>query len=176
MLYSQSYSFSSSHIQTWELDHKNGWAPKNSCFRTVVLEKTPESPLDRRKIKQVNPKGNQPSIFIAKTDAEAEAPVLWPPDAKNQLIATDPDAGKDWGQEDEKATEDKIVGWHHKLNRHEFEQTPGDSGWQRSLTCCSPRGCKESGTTYWLNTNHKQIIPLQESNAHKGSMLYCFWL
>ena len=159
--FSQSYSFSSSHIQTGELDHKNSWAPKNWCSRTVVLEKTSESPLDRRKIKQVNPKGNQPSIFIGKTDAEA--PVLWPPDGKNHLTGTDPDAGKDWGQEDEKATEDKMVGWHHKLNRREYEPTPGDSGWQRSLAGCSPRGCEESGTAYWLNHHHKQITPLQAS-------------
>ena len=125
--YSQSYGFSSSHIQMWELDHKEGWAPKNWCFQTVVLEKTLKSPLDSKKIKTVNPKGNQPWIFIGKTDAEAEAPILWPLDAKSQLIGKDPDAGKDWGQEEKGVTEDEMVGWHHQLNGHEFEQILGDS-------------------------------------------------
>ena len=99
--YSQSYGFSSSHIWMWELDHKEGWEPKNWCFWTVVLEKTLESPLDCKEIRTVNPKGNQSWIFIGRTDAEAEAPVLWPPDVKNWLIWEVPDAGKDWRQEDE---------------------------------------------------------------------------
>ena len=105
-LYSQSYSFSSSHVRMWELDHKEGWVPKNWCFWTVVLEKTLESPLDCKEIKPVNPKGNQPWIFIGKTDAEGEAPILWPPDAKNWLIGKDPDAGKDWRQEEKGMTSD----------------------------------------------------------------------
>ena len=101
------------------------------------LEKTLESPLDSKEIKPVNPKGNQPWVFIGWTDAKAEAPVLSPPDAKNQLIGKDPDAEKDWGQEEKGVIEDKMVGWHHRLNGHEFEQTPGDSEGQGSLVCCS---------------------------------------
>ena len=97
-LYSQSRGFSSSHVWMWELDHKEGWAPKNWCFRTVLLEKTLESPLDSKEVKPVHPKGNQPWIFIGRTVAEAEAPVLWPPDVKSRLIGKDPDAGQDWGQ------------------------------------------------------------------------------
>ena len=107
---------------SWELDHKEGWVLKNWCFQIVLLEKTLESPLDS-KIKPVNPKGNQPWIFTGRTDAEAEAPVLWPPDAKSQLNGKDPDAGKDWRQEDKGMTEDEVVGWHHWLNGHESEQT-----------------------------------------------------
>ena len=111
-----------------------------------MLEKTPESPLDSMEIKSLNPKGNQPWIFIGRTDAEAEAPILWSPDAKNQLTGKY-DAGKDWGQEEKGATEDQMIGWHHQLNGHEFEQTPGDSEGQRSLACCSPWGRKELNTT-----------------------------
>ena len=117
--YSQNYSFSSSHVWMWELDHKEGWALKSWCFWTVVLEKTPESPLGC-KIKPVNPKGNQSWIFTGRIDAEAEAPILWPPDAKSWLIGKDPDAGKDWRQEEKGMTEDDVTGWHHRLNGHEF--------------------------------------------------------
>ena len=119
--FSQSYGFSSSHVWMWELDHKENWAPKNWCFWTVVLEKTLESPLDSKEIQPVHPKGNQSWIFIERTDAEAEAPVSQPPDVKNWLIGKDPDAGKDWGQEEKGMTEDEMVGWHHQLNGHEFE-------------------------------------------------------
>ena len=119
----------------WELDHKEGWAPKNWCFWTVVLEKTLESPLDCKEIKSVNPKGNQLWIFIERTDAEAEAPILWPPDAKSQLIGKDPDAGKDWRQEEKGAIEDEMVRWHHRLNGHEVEQTQEDGEGQGSLVC-----------------------------------------
>ena len=130
---SQSHGFSSSHVRMWKSDHKEGWAPKNWCFRTVVLEKTLESPLDWKEIKPVNPKGNQPWIFIRRTDAEAEAPIFWPPDAKSRLIGKDIDAGKDWRQEEKGTTEDKMAGWHHRLNGHEFEQALGDSEGQGSL-------------------------------------------
>ena len=126
-LYNQSYGFSSSHVRMWELDHKGGWVSKNWCFRTVVLEKTLESPLDSKEIKQVSLKGNQPWIFIGRTDAEAEAPTLWPPNAKSWLIGKDLDAGKDWRQEEKGMTEEEMVGWHHWLNGREFEQTWGDS-------------------------------------------------
>jgi len=110
---SQSYGFSGSFVGMWELDHQEGWAPKNWCFQTMVLEKTLESLLDSKEIKPVNSEGNQPWIFIGRIDAEAEAPILWPPDAKSQLIGKDRDAGKDWGQEEKGATEDDMVGWYH---------------------------------------------------------------
>ena len=115
-LYSQSYGFPSSHVQLWELDHKEGWVPKNWCFEIVVLEKTPESPLDSKEIKPVNPKGNQPLIFTERTDAETETTILWPPNVKSQLTGKDPDAKKDWWQEEKEVTEDEMVGWHHWLN------------------------------------------------------------
>ena len=117
----------------WELDHKEGWAMKDWCFWTVVLEKTLESPLDCKKMKPVNPKWNQSWIFIGRTDAEAKAIVLWPSDAKSWLIRKDPDAGKNWRQEEKGRTEDEMVGWHHWLNGHEFEQAPGDGEGQGCL-------------------------------------------
>ena len=112
---SQSHGFPSSHIRMRELDYKEGWAPKNWYFRTVVLEKTLESPLDCKEIKSVNPKGNHSWIFIGRTDAEAEASILWPPDVKNWLIGKDPDAGRDWRQEEKGVQDDEVVGWHHWL-------------------------------------------------------------
>ena len=118
---SQNYGFSSSHEWIWELDYKESWALKNWCFWTVVLEKTLESPLDCKEIQPVHPKGDQSGVFIGRTEAEAEIPILWPPDAKSWLIWKDPDAGKDWGQEEKDTTEDEMVGWLHQLNRHEFE-------------------------------------------------------
>ena len=134
-----------------ELDYKESWALKNWCFWTVVLERTLKSPLDSKEIKPVSPKGNQSWIFIARTDAEAEVPILWPLDAKNWLIGKDPDAGKDWIQEKKGTTEDEMVEWHHWLNGHEFEQAPGVGDRQESLACCSPWvawTCKESDTTW----------------------------
>ena len=110
-----------------------------------------ESPLDCKKIKPVNPKGNQSWIFIGRTDAEAETPMLWLPDEKNWLIGKDPDAGKDWRQEEKGTIEDEMVGWHHQLNGHEFEQAPGVGDGQGGLACCSPCGWRESDTTEWLN-------------------------
>ena len=154
---SQSYGFSTSHGWMWELDHQEGWAPKTWCFQTVVLEKTLESPLDSKKIKPINFKGNQPWIFIARTGAEAEAPIPWPPYAESWLIGKDPDAEKDWRQEEKGVTEDKMVEWHHWLNGHEFEQTPGDSEGQGSLACCSPWGHRESDTTELLNKTTSHI-------------------
>ena len=111
-LHSQSYGFSSSHVWMWELDHKEGWAPKNWCFWTVVLEKTIESPLDCKKIQSVHPKGDQSWIFTGRTDAEAETPILWRSNTKDWLIGKDPDAGKDWRQEEKGMKEDEMVGWH----------------------------------------------------------------
>ena len=121
--------------------------PKNRCFWTVVLEKTLESPLSCKEIQLVHPKGNQSWILIENNDAEAETPILWLPDVKNWLIGKDPDAGKDWGQEEKEATEDETVGWHHWLNRQEFAQTQGDSERQESLVCCSSWGHKKSDST-----------------------------
>ena len=146
-----SYGFSSSHVWMWELDYKESWASKNWCSLTLVLETTLESPMDCKEIKPDNPKGNQPWIFIGRTDAEVEAPTLWPPDTKNWLTRKDPDAGKDWGQEEKGTTEDEMVGWHHWLNGHESEQVPGDGEGQESLACCSPWGQKESDMTEKLN-------------------------
>ena len=135
----------------WELDYKESWAPKNCCFWTVVLEKTLESPLDCKDIQPVHPKGNQPWIFIGRTDAEAETLTLWPPDAKSWLIWKDPDAGKDWGQEEKRTTEDEMVGWHHLLNEREFGWTLGVGDGQGGLACCSPWGRKKSDLTERLN-------------------------
>ena len=132
-----------------KLDYKDGWWSKNLCFWTMVLEKTLESPLDCKEIKLVHPKGNQPWIFIGRTDAEA--PILWPPDVNNWLIGKDPDAGKDWRQEEKGTIEDEMVGWHHQLDGHEFEQAPGVGDRQGSLVCCSPWGRKESDMTEQLN-------------------------
>ena len=113
----------------WELDYKESWVPKNWCFWTVVLEKTLKSPLDSKEIQPVHPKGNQSWIFIGRTDAEAETPILWPPDAKSWLICKDPDAEKDWRQEEKGMTEDEMVGWHHRLNGHEFWVNSGSWWW-----------------------------------------------
>ena len=148
---SQSYCFSSSHVWMWELDHKEDWVLKNWCFWTVVLEKTLESPLDCTEIQPVHSEGNQSWIFIGRTDAEAETPMLWPPDAKNWLIGKDLDAGKDRRQEEKGMTEDEMVGWHHWLEGHEFEQAPGVGDGQGGLVCCSPWCHKESDTTEQLN-------------------------
>ena len=117
---------------------KKGWALKNGCFRTVMLGKTLECPMNCKEIKSVNTKGNHPWMFIGRTAAEAEAPILWLPDTKSWLIRKDPDAGKDWRQEEKRAAEDEMVRQHRLLSGHEFEQTPGGSGGQRSLACCSP--------------------------------------
>ena len=153
----------------WELDHKEGWALKNWCFWTVVLEKTLESPLDYKEIKPVNPKGNQSWIFIGRTEAEAEAPILWPTDGKSWLTGKDPDAGRDCGQEEKGMTEDEMVGWHHRFNGHEFEQAPGVGHGQGSLVCCSPWGCKvgydwETEPNWICNTKspgHWRQLPLR---------------
>ena len=115
------YGFSSGHVWKWELDCKESWVPKNWCFWTVVLEKTLETPLGCKEIQPVHPKGDQPRVFTGRTDAEAETPILWPPDVKSWLIWKDPDAGKDWRLEEKGTTEDETVGWHHWLNGHESE-------------------------------------------------------
>ena len=138
----------------WELDHKEGWVPKNLCFPTVVLETTLESPLDSKEIKLVNPKENQPWISIGILML-TEAPILWPPEAKHRFTGKDPDAGKGWRQE-KGMTENERVGWHHQLNGHEFENIQGDSEGQGSLVFCSPQGHKESDMT----VTQQQIVNL----------------
>ena len=153
---SQSYGFSSSHVWMWELDYRESWA-QNWCFWTVVLEKTLESPLGCKEIQLVNPKGNQSWIFIGRTDAEAETPIFWPPDAKNWVIGKDPDSVKDWRQEEKGTPEDEMVGCHHWLNGHEFEQAPGAGEEQGNLVCCSPWCYKYSDMIEqlnWAKLNH----------------------
>ena len=135
----------------WELDYKESWVQKNWCFWTVVLEKTLESPLDCKEIQPVDPKGDQPWVFIGRTDVEAETPILWPPHVKSWLIGKDPDAGRDWGQEEKGMTECEMGGRHHQLNAHEFGWTLGAGDGQGGLTCCDSWGCKDSDTTEWLN-------------------------
>ena len=132
-LFSQSYGFSSNHVQMRKLNYKESWAPKNWCFWTLVLEKTLENPLDSKEIQPVHLKGNQSWIFIGRTDAKAEIPVLWPLDMKNWLIRKDPDAGKNWRQEEKGMTEDEMVGWHHWLSGHVFGWTPGVGDGQGGL-------------------------------------------
>ena len=143
--FSQGYGF------MWKLNCDDSWVLKNWCFWIVVFEKTLESPLDCKEIQSGHPKGNQSWIFIGRTDAEAEIPILWPPDVKNWLIRKEPDAGKDWRQEEMGTTEDAMVGWHHWLNGQEFEWAPGVGDGQGSWACCSPWGCKGSDTTERLN-------------------------
>ena len=173
---SQSYGFSSSHGWMWELDFKESWVPKNWCLWSVMLEKTLESPLDIKGIKSLNPKGNQSWIFIGRTDAKAETPVLWPPDVKNWLIGKDFDDGKDWRLEEKRMTEDEMVGWHHWLHRHEFEQGPGFGDGHASLACYSPWGHKELGTTEWLNWT--EVTSFVSDSAKYGpypTSLLCPW-
>ena len=143
--------FSSSHVWMWELDYKESWVPKNWCFWTVALETNLESPLDCKEIQLVHPKWDQSWVFIGRTDAKAETPVLWLPDMKNWLIGKDPDAEKDWRQEEKGSTEDEMVGWHHWLNGHEFGWTPGVGNGPGGLVCCGPWGCKKLDTTERLN-------------------------
>ena len=139
----QGYGFSSSHVWMWVLDYKENWALKNWCFWTVVFEKTLESLLDCKEIQPVHPKWNQSWIFIGRTGAEAATPILWPPDVKNWVLGKDLDAGKDWRREEKGTTEDEMVGWHHWLDGHEFEQAPGVDA--RGSLC--PWGHKELGMT-----------------------------
>ena len=153
---SQSYGFSRIHVWMWELDYRESRAPKDWRFWTVVLEKTLESPLDCKEIKPANLKGNQPRIFTGRTDVEGEALILWPLDLKNELIGKDPAAGKDFRQELKGTTEDEMVGWHHRLDGHEFGQTSGNSEGQGSL-CAAVHGVAKSRTTrtrgLWIITN-----------------------
>ena len=160
--YSQSCGFSSSHAWMRELELKEGWASKNWCFWNVVLEKTLESPLDSNENNPVNPKGNQPWIFFGRTDAETEAPILWPPDGKSQPIRKDPDAGKDQRQEEKGTTEHEMVAWHHLLSGDEFEQAPGDGEGQGSLESCS-HGVAKSQTWLSNQTTTNVTVNMQEA-------------
>ena len=162
---SQGYGFSSSHVWTWELDYKESWVPKNWCFWTVVLEKTLASLLHCKEIQPVNPNGNQSWIFIGRTDVEAETAILWPPDAKSWLIWKDPDAGKDWGQEEKGMMEYEMVGWPHQHNGHGFGWTSGVGDGQGGLACYGLWGCKELDMTERLNWT--ELINMYTS-------LYCF--
>ena len=153
----------------WELNHKEGWAPKNWCFQTVVLEETLESPLDSKEIKPINPEWNQSWIFIGRTDAEVEVPILWSPNARSRFIGKDPDAGKVWGQDEKGVTETLRLPTHVK--GHEFGQTLGDGEAQGSLVCCSPSGRKELDMTKQLNNNKTRMPTLTTFIQHSiGSL------
>ena len=143
---SQGYGFSTGHVWIWELDCEESWAPKNSCFWTVVLEKTLESPLDYKEIQPVHSKGDQSGVFFEKTDAKAETPILWPPHTKSWLTGKDSDVGMDWGQEEKGMTEDEIAGWHHWLDGRESGWTPGVGNGQGGLAWCNSWGPEESDT------------------------------
>ena len=184
---SQNYGFSSRHVWMWELDYKESWVLKNWCFWTVGLEKTLESPLDCKEIQPVHPKGNQSWICIRRTDTEAEAPILWPSDVKSWLIGKAPDAGKDWRQEEKGMTEDEMVGWHHWLDGHEFEQALGVGDQQGSLVCCSPWGHKDwTQLSDWTELNwyihsieYWAIIKLLQIHAFmdvERCPWYIFWI
>ena len=146
----------------WELDHKQSWALNNWCFWTVVLEKTLEGLLDCKEIQPAHPKGNQSWIFIGMTDAEAETPILWPPDVSNWLIWKYHDAGNDWRWEEKRTTEDEMVGRHHRLDGHEFEQTQGVGDGQGSLACCSPWGSKsQTRLSNWTELKMQYVFHSQ---------------
>ena len=138
-------------VSLWELDCEESWAPKNWCFWTVVLGKTLESPLDCKEIQPVLSKGDQSWVFFGRNDAKAKTPILWPPHVKCWLTGKDSDAGRDWGQEEKRMTEDEMAGWHHQLNGHEFKWTPGVSDRQGGLACCDSWGRKELDTTEQMN-------------------------
>ena len=169
-LSSQRYGFSNSHVWMWELDHKEGWMPKNGFFQILVLEKTFESALDCKDIQPVHPKGNQSWIFIGRTDAEAETPILWPPDVKDWLIRIDPSAGKYWRWEEKGMMEDEMVGWHHQLNGHDLSKLQELVMYREgSLACFSPWGRKELDTTEWLM---RSVIPYTHTHTHTHTHTY----
>ena len=147
----------------WELDYKESWAPKSWCFLNV-LEKTLESSLDCKEIKQVNSKGNQSWIFIGRTEAKAETPILWPPDAKNWLTRKDSDAGKDWRREEKGMTDDEVFGWHYQLNGHECEQAPGVGDGQGILACCKSMGSQR--------VRHDWVTELNWTTSHLHCVIH----
>ena len=141
--------------ESWTFSEES-WALKNWWVWTVVLKKTLESPLDCKEIQPVHSKGDQPWVFIGRNDAKAESPILWPPHVKSWLIGKDSDAGRDWGQEEKATTEDEMAGWHHQLNGHEFEWTPGDGDGQGGLVCCDSWGHKETRLSSWTELNYSK--------------------
>ena len=152
---SQSYGFSSSHVWMWELDYKESWAPKNWCFELWCWRRLLRAPWTPRRSEQSILRDISPEFSLEGLILKLETPILWPPDAKNWVIGKDPDAGKDWRQEEKQLIEDEMVGWHHWLDGHEFEQAPGVGDEQGSLVCCSPWCCIELDTTERLNwTEH----------------------
>ena len=184
--------FSSGHVWMWELDCEERWAPNNWCFWTVVLEKTLESPLDCKEIQPVHPKGDQSWVFIGRTDAEAEIPILWPPHVKSWLIGKDSDGGRDYGQEEKGTTEDEMAGWHHRLDRHAFELTLGVGDGQGGLACCDSWG-RRVGQDWatelnWIHIRGQKLVSLiiyvfqlrssisfsllESISLHKSEMLY----
>ena len=156
----------------WELDFKESSVPKNWCFWTVVLEKTLESPLDCNEIQPVHSKGNQFWVFFVRNDAKAETPVLWPPHVKSWLTGEDSDAGRDWGQKKNRTTEDEMAGWHHGLDGHESEWTPGVGDGQGGLVCCNSWGRKESDTTERLNYTELNLDSSCASSSLAFHMIY----
>ena len=159
----------SMHVWMWELDCEESWTLKNWCSWTAVLEKTPASSLDCKEIQPVHSKGDQPWVFLGRNDAKAETPVLWPPQAKSWLIGKDSDAGRDRGQEEKGMTEDEMAGWHHRLDRREFEWTPGVGDGQGGLARCDSWGREESDTTEWLNwTELMHVKFLHILHSHLG--------
>ena len=170
-IFSNMYGFSSGHIWMWELDCEESWAPKNWCFWTMVLEKTLESPLDCKQIQPVHPKGDQSWVFIGRPDAEAESSILWPPDVKSWLIGKDPDAGRDWGQEEKGMTEDEMAGYHHGLHGCESEWTLGVGDGQGGLAFWDPWGHKESETTERLNWTELKMLLLSQLQSSWGQIL-----
>ena len=170
---SQGYGFSSGHVWMWKLDCEESWALKNfeDCFWTVVLEKTLASPLDCKEIQPVHPKGDQSWVFIGRTDAEGETPILWPPHAKSWLIAKDSDAGRDWGQEKKGITEGEMAGWHHRLDTHAFGWTLGVGDGQGGLACCDSWSHKESDTTELLNWTGGSVVNNPPTSAGDTSSI-----
>ena len=173
-LYSQGCGLPSGHVWLWELDLKEGRTPKNWCLQTVVLQKTLESPLDIKEIKSVNFKGNQPWILTGRTDAEVETQVFCSSDVNSWLIRKVPDAGKDWGQKEKRASENEMAGWYHWCDGHGLGQTSGDGEGQAGLAGCSPWGCKESDTTGRLNNNNNEInTEIITTNSHWDFTVLC---
>ena len=168
-LSSQGYSFSSGHVWMWELDCEEGWVLKNWCFWAVVLEKTLESPLDCNEIQPVHSEGDQSWVFIGRTDAKAETPVLWLPHGKSWLIGKDSDAGRDWGQEEKGTTEDEMAGWHYWLNGCESQWTLGVGDGQEGLVCSNSWGYKELDKTERLNWTELKRVGLKTCHHDKNS-------